>query len=108
MRSEQLKGHLDVLMLAILDDGPAYGYRIIEELRLRSGGVFDLPEGSIYPALHRLEGAGMATSARQVIGGRERRVYRLSARGRAALRDRRSDWHAFSSAVNQVLGVATA
>jgi DNA-binding PadR family transcriptional regulator len=108
MSSEQLKGHLDALMLAVLEDGPAHGYRIIEELRVRSGGVFDLPEGSIYPALHRLEGAGMATSTRQVIAGRERRVYRLSARGRAALRDRRTDWRFFSAAVSRILGASPA
>jgi len=55
MIGEALKGHLDLLLLAILAEGPAHGYAVIESLRARSGDVFDLPEGPIYPALHRLE-----------------------------------------------------
>lgn len=105
MGAEQLKGHLDPLVLAILEGGPAHGYAIIESLRERSGGVFDLPEGTIYPALHRLEHGGTVTSRREVISGRERRVYRLSAKGRAALVERRTNWNQFSFAVSQVLGV---
>ncbi len=108
MKAEQLKGHLDPLVLAILEDGPAHGYAIIESLRERSAGVFDLPEGTIYPALHRLERAGTLTSRREVVAGRERRTYRLSARGRAALRERRTDWNRFAQAVSQVLGVRPA
>jgi PadR family transcriptional regulator, regulatory protein PadR len=108
MSAEQLKGHLDPLVLAILEDGPAYGYAIIESLRSRSDGVFDLPEGTVYPALHRLERAGTVTSRREVINGRERRVYRLSAKGRTSLRERRANWTQFSSAVSQVLRVRPA
>jgi DNA-binding PadR family transcriptional regulator len=108
MSAEQLKGHLDPLLLAILEEGPAHGYAIIESLRDRSGGVFDLPEGTIYPALHRLELAGALASRLDIVGGRQRRVYRLSARGRSALRDRRARWTEFSSAVDTVLGVRTA
>jgi PadR family transcriptional regulator len=108
MSSEQLKGHVDPLVLAILEGGPSHGYAIIESLRERSGGVFDLPEGTIYPALHRLEHAGAITSRREVIGGRQRRVYRLSARGRAALGERRTNWSAFSSAIDRALGMSPA
>ena len=107
MNPEQLKGHLDPLILAVLERSPAHGYAIIEALRDRSGGVFDLPEGTIYPALHRLEHAGAISSQREVVGGRQRRVYRLSARGRTSLRERRSNWNVFSSAVNQVLTART-
>ncbi len=103
MSSEQLKGHLDPLVLAILERGPAHGYAIIESLREGSGGVFDLPEGTVYPALHRLERFGTVTSRREVIGGRERRVYRLSVKGRASLRERRASWDEFSTAVNRLL-----
>jgi PadR family transcriptional regulator, regulatory protein PadR len=106
MSYEQPKGHLDALLLAILESGPSHGYAIIEALRDRSEGVFDLPEGTIYPALHRLEHSGAVTSRREVIGGRERRVYRLSAKGRSALRERRMTWREFSGAVSQVLGVS--
>jgi len=107
MNPEQLKGHLDPLILAILESSPAHGYAIIEALRDRSGGVFDLPEGTIYPALHRLEHAGAIASHHEVVGGRQRRVYRLSARGRKSLHERRSSWNVFSSAVNQVLAAGT-
>jgi PadR family transcriptional regulator PadR len=108
MTSEQLKGHLDPLVLAILEHGPAHGYAIIDALRERSDGVFDLPEGTIYPALHRLERAGTVTSRREVIGGRERRVYHLSPKGRTALREQRTQWNHFSAAVDQVLRVSPA
>ncbi len=108
MRTEQLKGHLDPLVLAVLEGGPLHGYAIIEQLRVRSGEVFDLAEGTVYPALHRLERVGMVTSARETVAGRERRVYRLSRRGRAALVQRRDDWLQFSSAVTAVLGTARA
>lgn len=104
MSTEQLKGHLDPLVLAVLERGPGHGYAVIESLRACSDGVFDLPEGTVYPALHRLERAGRIASRREVVGGRERRVYRLSAKGRAALRDQRAGWSQFASAVNQVLG----
>jgi DNA-binding PadR family transcriptional regulator len=108
MTSEQLKGHLDPLLLAVLEQGPAHGYAVIEALRERSDGAFDLPEGTIYPALHRLERSGAITSTRERAGGRERRVYRLSTKGRTALKERRAGWTAFSSAVDLVLGMTPA
>ena len=108
MSSEQLKGHLDPLVLAVLAHGPCHGYGIIEQLRQRSGELFDLPEGTVYPALHRLEKIGLVTSARETVGGRERRVYRLSRRGRSALGERRIEWARFSSAVSGILGAAPA
>jgi PadR family transcriptional regulator, regulatory protein PadR len=108
MSSEQLKGHLDPLVLAVLEDGARHGYGIIEQLRLRSNDRFDLPEGTVYPALHRLERAGLVTSSRQTVGGRDRRVYRLSRRGRAALTDHRTEWRRFSSAVTSILGATPA
>lgn len=108
MRSELLKGHLDSLLLALLDRGPLHGYAIIEQLRQRSDEVFDLPEGTVYPALYRLERAGLVTSARTIVAGRSRRVYRLATPGRAALRDSRRDWQRFSSAISVVLGTSPA
>jgi|SRR5215471_3252806 len=55
MEGEMLKGHLDLIVLAALSSGPAHGYAVIEEIRRKSGRAFNLPEGTIYPALHRLE-----------------------------------------------------
>lgn len=103
VKAEALKGHLDAMILAIVDAGPAHGYAVIEQLRQRSGGVFDLPEGTVYPALHRLEADGLLASAWETASGRRRRVYKLTRRGRSALGDRRSDWQLFSQAVEGVL-----
>jgi transcriptional regulator len=101
--NEELKGHLDSLILAVLAAGPAHGYAILQELKDRSAGAFDLPEGTIYPALHRLERSGLLTSAWSNAEGRRRRVYRLTRRGRARLEVRRVEWRAFSRAVDSVL-----
>jgi PadR family transcriptional regulator, regulatory protein PadR len=108
MSGEQLKGHLEALVLATLETGPAHGYAIIESLRQSSGGVFDLPEGTIYPALHRLEGVGSVTSSRETVDGRQRRVYRLSRAGRRSLGASRESWREFSSAVTRILNVSPA
>jgi DNA-binding PadR family transcriptional regulator len=103
MKAETLKGHLDALILATLRDAPAHGYAVIEELKQRSGGVFDLAEGTVYPVLHRLEADGLLTSAWSTAAGRRRRVYRLTRRGRAALVAQRGDWQSFARAVEGVL-----
>lgn len=85
MYRELLKGNLDLLLLSVLAAGPAHGYAIIAVLRERSAGTFDLPEGTIYPALHRLEDAGLLASSWAQGDGRERRVYGLTSKGAAAL-----------------------
>jgi PadR family transcriptional regulator, regulatory protein PadR len=102
MKTEALKGHLDALILAVVGTRPMHGYAIIEELRSRSGGTLALPEGTIYPALHRLEDAGMLSSSWSD-GARRRRVYRLTRRGRRELGVRRSEWNQFAQAVEAVL-----
>ncbi|HEX6762020.1 MAG TPA: PadR family transcriptional regulator [Gaiellaceae bacterium] len=98
-----MKGHLDLLILAALGRGPAHGYLIVESLKERSGGVFGLAEGTVYPALHRLERAGLLTSSWSTAPGRRRRVYRLTARGRKELRKRADEWRTFSGAVQAVV-----
>jgi PadR family transcriptional regulator PadR len=103
MNAEALKGHLDALILAVLAAGPAHGYVIIEELKQRSGGTLALPEGTVYPALHRLERAGLLASAWSSAAGRRRRVYRLTRSGRRELGLRKDEWRAFSRAVEAVL-----
>lgn len=103
MRGEELKGHLDLLLLAAVQARPAHGYAVIEELRRLSGGTFDLPEGTVYPALHRLERAGLLSSRWSDETGRRRRVYNVTERGRAALQAQEQGWYRFSSAINAVL-----
>ncbi len=102
MKPEVLKGHLDALILAILADEPRHGYAIIEELKRRSSGTLALPEGTVYPALHRLEEAGLLASSWSD-GARRRRVYRLTGRGRRELGVRRSEWVQFVRTVEAVL-----
>lgn len=103
MRAEALKGHLDGLLLAALEEGPLHGYAVIEALRLGSGGRIDLPTGTVYPALHRLEHAGLVHSHWTTISGRRRRSYELTAAGTAALDSTRAGWEEFSAAVSALL-----
>jgi PadR family transcriptional regulator, regulatory protein PadR len=104
MAGEEIRGHLDALLLAVIADGPVHGYAIVEALRVRSGGHFDLPEGTVYPALHRLESDGLLSSRWTAGAGRKRREYELTDHGRAALGERSAEWRRFATAVDHVLG----
>ena len=103
MRGQALKGHLDLLLLAVVSDGAKHGYAIIDELRERSGDQFDLPEGTVYPALHRLEKAGLLESDWAEVNGRRRRTYRLTRKGHGALGEQKRVWDEFSDAIAAVL-----
>jgi PadR family transcriptional regulator, regulatory protein PadR len=103
MRAEVLKGHLDGLLLAALEAGPLHGYAVMEALRSGSGGRVDLPTGTVYPALHRLERAGLVRSRWSTEGGRRRRSYELTAAGTRALAGERSSWQEFSTTVTALL-----
>lgn len=104
MNPESLKGHLDLLLLAALEGRPAHGYAVLERLRAQSLGTFDLPEGTIYPALHRLEEAGLLASHWSDASGRRRRIYQLTPKGRRALEKRGQEWQRFVRGVEGVLG----
>jgi PadR family transcriptional regulator, regulatory protein PadR len=101
--SSGLKGYLDPVILAILSDGALHGYAVIEELKVRSGGELDLPEGTVYPALHRLERRGLLKSGWTRVDGRRRRVYRLTSSGRRELESKTREWRAFARVVDGVL-----
>ena len=105
MIGEALKGHLDLLLLAVLAEGSAHGYAVIETLRQRSGGTFDLPEGTIYPALHRLESQGLLSSEWNQESGRRKRVYRLTPKGKQALGRRQREWQMFSQAIDATIRI---
>lgn len=98
-----LKGHLDMIVLAALAAGPAHGYAIIEEIKQRTAGAFDLPEGTVYPVLHRLEQAGLL-AGRWVTAesGRRRRVYAITRRGQRELGEQRAVWERFSEAIGSL------
>jgi PadR family transcriptional regulator len=104
MKAETLKGHLDGLLLAALEPGPLHGYAVIQALRSGSGGAVDLPTGTVYPALRRLERLGLIDGTWSQVGGRRRRTYALTPAGHRALRDERSAWVAFSRTMAALLG----
>lgn len=104
MTSDLLRGHLDGLLLAVLADAPGHGYEIGQRLAARSGGRLGVPEGSLYPALHRLERNALVRSAWSSGQGRRRRTYELTAAGRRAAASSRTEWRAFASAVDRILG----
>lgn len=107
MDSQALKGHLDLLVLAVLAEGGKHGYAVIEQLRSQSGEVFDLPDGTVYPVLHRLEKSRYLASEWVVVRGRRRRIYRLTDRGRGALGEQRRAWERFSGAVERIVSGAS-
>lgn len=100
------QGQLDLLILSVLAREPAHGYRIIAALRERSDGAFDLPEGTVYPALHRLESVDLVSSSWETADGRRRRIYEIKPSGLAILAARRESWQRFSRSVDAVLGWA--
>ena len=103
-REAVLTGQLDLLVLAVLARRPAHGYAVLEALRVKSGGLFDLPEGSLYPALYRLEHAGFLGSETRIVAGRTRRTYAITASGRAALRERQAAWQKLVRSIAAVMG----
>ena len=96
-------GYLDPIILAVLADEAKHGYAVIEEIKARSGGELDLPEGTVYPALHRLERQGLLRSVWTTAAGRRRRMYRLTASGRRELQSRTREWRTFARVVDAVL-----
>jgi PadR family transcriptional regulator len=100
---KELKGHVDLLLLSILQEGPAHGYRLIEVLRDRTDGAFALAGGTLYPALYRLERRGLVASRWASVGGRGRRVYRLTRTGRRQALAEREEWRKLVRAVEAAL-----
>jgi PadR family transcriptional regulator PadR len=107
MRPDVVRGHLDGLIMAILERGQRHGFAIITELQLASGGKLDLPTGTVYPALHRLERAGLIAGSWDETTSRRRRTYRLTAAGRRDLARVRAEWQEFSLTVGALLGGAS-
>lgn len=105
MDARLLPGTLEMLVLDIVSSGPAYGYHISQTVLDRSRGYFDLKEGSLYPALHRLERRKLLSSYWvDTEEGRRRKYYKLTAFGQRELAAKRDEWDRFSSAVQGVLG----
>ncbi|MEU6999005.1 helix-turn-helix transcriptional regulator [Nonomuraea sp. NPDC046570] len=100
---DALRGHMDGLLLSVLEHEPLHGYAIIEALQERSGGALSVPTGTVYPALRRLERVGYLASEWVTVGGRKRRTYRLTGTGRKQLEGERSTWRAFTNVIGSVL-----
>ena len=104
MSTELVRGTLDTLLLETISRSPMYGYQICKTVNTRTDGYFDLREGSLYPALHRLERDGMLTSYwEKTDAGRRRKYYRITDKGRGALVTKRREWQQFTIAVERVL-----
>ncbi len=107
-QQELLKGNTDTLLLALLQNEPMYGYRIVKEVNLRSSGYFALKEGTLYPALHRLERAKLIEGRwEDTPNGVRRRYYFITMRGCQELSDRQREWQRFSQAMNSVMLAGT-
>src|SRR5579872_6287792 len=97
------KGTLPTLILEALRNEPCHGYRIAQQIKERSKGVLDFKEGTLYPALHKLENDGLVESCEEVENGRARRYYRITKSGRAVLVKDRAEWRELSRAVSMIL-----
>ena len=100
------KGTLPTLILEVLAQEPSHGYRIAQKIKERSDGVLDFKEGTLYPALHKLENESLVESDESGESGRIRRYYRITQSGRKALNKDRAVWRQLSQAVNIILGEA--
>ena len=100
------KGTLPTLILEVLAPEPNHGYRIAHQIKERSRGVLDFKEGTLYPALHKLEHEGLVESYEGIEKGRPRRYYRITKAGRATLASDRAEWRELSRAVTMILGEA--
>jgi PadR family transcriptional regulator PadR len=100
-----LKGSTDILLLSLLRQETMYGYQIIQELTRRTGEYFSFKEGTLYPALHRLEGEELVESHWEITPQmkRPRRYYRITEAGQHFLTEKLSEWQRFANAVSSVV-----
>ncbi|MHB9130335.1 MAG: PadR family transcriptional regulator [Armatimonadota bacterium] len=102
--TDLVRGSVDTIVLQLLQERTMYGYEIIKQVNERTNGAFVWKEGTLYPCLHRLEGAGVIASEWQNGDtGKPRKYYKLTRKGEALCREKVDEWHAFASAMNAVL-----
>ena len=99
---------VEMMILEVIAQGPSYGYEITQTVSERSDGFFELKEGSLYPALHRLERQKLLRAFWREADGRRRKYYELTDAGRAELAARKKTWLGFAAGVNGVLGIGRA
>jgi PadR family transcriptional regulator PadR len=103
--SDLLRGNTDSMLLSLIDElGQAYGYRLIKEIESRSNGFFRFKEGTVYPALRKLENDGLLRGEwKKLPSGQERRYYQITPKGRTSLRTKLAMWHDFSRAMELII-----
>ncbi len=106
MEIRLVSGTVEMLVMEVLSAGASYGYQIGQTVLERSQSLFELKEGSLYPALHKLEREGVLESYWTEHDGRRRKYYRLTANGLKDLERRRAEWQALARGVNGVLGLS--
>jgi transcriptional regulator len=106
MDSQFLGSAVEMLILEVVAQGPSYGYEITQTVGERSNGQFELKEGSLYPALHRLERQKLMRTYWSEADGRRRKYYELTDAGRAELAARKRSWLSFAAGVNSVLSTS--
>jgi PadR family transcriptional regulator, regulatory protein PadR len=105
LSKKTLDGNMETLLLAVLSEGPSYGYQLVQDLNARAPGLLKTGEGTIYPVLHRLQERDLIQSAwRAGETGRQRRYYRLTVKGKKALSENRLQWAALQKVMGTVLG----
>jgi len=101
---ELIKGTVEPVILQLLSEQERYGYELLKIVNERTKRIFEWKEGTLYPCLHRLEGDGLIQSRwDEADSGRQRKYYRITKRGQAALAERKQEWTAFAKAVNALL-----
>jgi DNA-binding PadR family transcriptional regulator len=101
-----IRGSLDLMLLSVLAGGKKYGYLLQKEVRSASGGRVELPAGTLYPLLHRLEADGMIRSSWDDSTGRDRKWYELTAAGRRRLAAQARQWNDYAACIQQLLTTA--
>ncbi len=102
--SDLTRSAVEPIVLRLVSGRAMYGYEMIRVVNERTDGAFEWREGTLYPVLHRLEGAGLVRGRwRESEAGRRRRYYTLTRRGAARLKSKAEEWSAFSAAVNVLL-----
>jgi PadR family transcriptional regulator PadR len=107
---EQLRGNTEAMLLFLIDKlGQTYGYRLIKEIESRSGGFFRFKEGTVYPALRKLENEGLIKGEwRKLSTGQERRYYQITAKGKDALARKVAMWRDFARAMGLIFETSRA
>src|SRR5712691_10225291 len=106
-KSDLPQGTLDLLILKVIGLGPLHGYAIAQRLQQVSRDVVQVPQGSLYPALHRLENRGLlAAEWKDTETGRESKFYRLTAKGRRQLKEEAASWLRLTEAIGLILKTA--